>query len=275
FVPPITIPHIRSHPSVFVINPSETRVDVHPNLKTESERTHAVEGVMQSWRDKGLFDCLKGWRSECYDVFGSLADGKRGVIMQIERSAAGCLGIRAYGCHLNGYTRDAQTGELKMWIARRSKTKQTYPGMLDNIVGGGLPAGVKPHQNILKESQEEASIPPSLASKAIPVSAATFFMNSPERGWIPDTEYIYDLELPSDFVPKPEDGEVEGFYLMSVDEIKKHLHANEFMPESGLVVIDFLIRHGFVSAKDEPDYVDVLQGLRRKLPFPGPSFCWT
>ncbi|KAJ3033604.1 hypothetical protein HDV00_006030 [Rhizophlyctis rosea] len=160
-----------------------------------------------------------------------------------------------------------------MWIARRSKTKQTYPGMLDNIVGGGLPAGVTPHDNILKESREEASIPPELASKAKPVSAATFFISSKERGWIPDTEYIYDLELPEDFTPTPEDGEVEGFYLLDFNEVKAHLHNKEFMPESALVVIDFLIRHGFIHAMNEPDYLEILEGLHRRLPFPGPMFC--
>lgn len=46
----------------------------------------------------------------------------------------GLLGIRQYGVHMNGYIYDADN-ELKMWIGRRSPTKPTYPGMLDNIVG--------------------------------------------------------------------------------------------------------------------------------------------
>ena len=46
----------------------------------------------------------------------------------------GLLGIRQYGVHMNGYIYDADN-ELKMWIGRRSPTKPTYPGMLDNTVG--------------------------------------------------------------------------------------------------------------------------------------------
>ena len=46
----------------------------------------------------------------------------------------GLLGIRQYGVHMNGYIYDADN-ELKMWIGRRSLTKPTYPGMLDNTVG--------------------------------------------------------------------------------------------------------------------------------------------
>ena len=46
----------------------------------------------------------------------------------------GLLGIRQYGVHMNGYIYDVDN-ELKMWIGRRSPTKPTYPGMLDNTVG--------------------------------------------------------------------------------------------------------------------------------------------
>lgn len=46
----------------------------------------------------------------------------------------GLLGVRQYGVHMNGYIYDADS-ELKMWIGRRSPTKPTYPGMLDNTVG--------------------------------------------------------------------------------------------------------------------------------------------
>ena len=46
----------------------------------------------------------------------------------------GLLGVRQYGVHMNGFFYDAD-GEVKMWIGRRSPTKPTYPGMLDNTVG--------------------------------------------------------------------------------------------------------------------------------------------
>lgn len=52
--------------------------------------------------------------------------------MSLERSAAHIFGIKAYGCHINGYIK--KDGQYFIWIARRSKTKQTYPYMLDNFV---------------------------------------------------------------------------------------------------------------------------------------------
>jgi len=42
------------------------------------------------------------------------------------------FGFNQYGTHINGYT--FRDGELIMWIGRRSKTKPTFPNMLDNMV---------------------------------------------------------------------------------------------------------------------------------------------
>ncbi|KAJ3282850.1 hypothetical protein HK104_010680 [Borealophlyctis nickersoniae] len=269
WVCPQVISLLTDHPTVFQLH--STYITLNPALTTPDARTQAIDTILRQWKAEQKFVCLKGWRDEAYDVFADAANGRREVVMRIERSAVGVLGMRAYGCHLNGYVRDA-SGDVKMWIARRSETKQTYPGMLDNLVGGGLPAGTKPHDNIVKECHEEANIPASLARKARPVGATTFFLDSEERGWIPDTEYIYDLELPADFVPTPVDGEVQAFYLWSLEEVKEHLHLGEFMPESGLVIVDFLVRHGYMNASNEPDYVDVLSAMRRHLPFPGPTY---
>ena len=37
---------------------------------------------------------------------------------------------------MNGYVEKG--GQKFLWIAKRSETKSTYPGMLDNLVAGGL-----------------------------------------------------------------------------------------------------------------------------------------
>jgi hypothetical protein len=40
-----------------------------------------------------------------------------------------------------------------------------------------------------------------------------FFFES-ERGLFPNTEFVFDLELPANFVPSNSDGEVETFELL-------------------------------------------------------------
>ena len=37
--------------------------------------------------------------------------------------------------------------------------------------------------------------------------------------------YIYDLELPVDIVPKPNDDEVECFYLWDLTEVENNIYA--------------------------------------------------
>jgi hypothetical protein len=45
-----------------------------------------------------------------------------------------------------------------------------------------------------------------------------FFYES-ERGIHPQTEFVFDLELPVDFVPTNNDGEVEEFELVPVAQV--------------------------------------------------------
>ena len=48
-----------------------------------------------------------------------------------------------------------------MWIARRSYSKPTDPGQLDNLIGGGVPHGQSPAQSVVREGWEEAGLTPA------------------------------------------------------------------------------------------------------------------
>ena len=52
------------------------------------------------------------------------------------------LGIRSYGIHITGYVRDEDGQVAGVWVQKRADDKPTYPGMLDNMVGGGITAGL-------------------------------------------------------------------------------------------------------------------------------------
>ncbi|KAJ8329484.1 hypothetical protein O5D80_002314 [Batrachochytrium dendrobatidis] len=268
FVPPFAIEAF-SKSSYFTSTPIS--ITLVPSLLSYQQRTHAIASMLSAWKSSGLFECLKGWRNEQYTVYGSNNE----PIVAIERSAIGLFGVRSYGCHLNGYVRTVDAhhqSTIKMWVARRSYRKQTNPGMLDNIVGGGLPCGANPTANIIKESFEEAGISSDIASRAISVGVVSFWQDSSIRGYIPDTEFCYDLELDASFIPHPADGEVEEFFLWDLETVKDHLSKGEFTPEAGLVVVDFLIRHGAVHPLSEPAFLELSLLLRREFPFPGPSF---
>jgi hypothetical protein len=104
-------------------------VELEPSLRGLEARNAAVAKVMADLRAKGV---VSGWRDELFPVIQSFSDEP---LLLVERAAATQLGIKAYGVHINGYVRRAD-GSKELWVGRRSKSKQTWPGMLDHIVAG-------------------------------------------------------------------------------------------------------------------------------------------
>ena len=91
-------------------------------------------------------------------------------------------------------------------------------GLLDSLVGGGLVAGMTVAETVVKEAMEEANVPEALAATATSAGSVSFFYRS-ERGLFPNTEFVFDLELPESFEPGNNDGEVSGFQLTPVKDI--------------------------------------------------------
>lgn len=193
--------------------------------------------------------------------------------IRLERFAASLFGICSRGAHLTAYVRDtslpASTG-IKLWVARRDANLHTYPGMLDTTVAGGVKAGDTPRQCIVAESDEEAALPLSYVEKNIVTTGVvTYVSRSEKTGQVrPTVLYVYDLELGESMRPEPKDGEVEEFYLMTVEEVTRAMTGGEFKPNCCLVMLDFFVRHGIITAENEKDYLDIVTGLRRKLPVP-------
>ncbi|CAN0381700.1 unnamed protein product, partial [Ectocarpus sp. 13 AM-2016] len=64
------------------------------------------------------------------------------VLFRLERAAMIHFGVPSYGVHLNGYVEATDTEPMRVWIGVRSVSKATYPGMWDQMVAGGQPAGM-------------------------------------------------------------------------------------------------------------------------------------
>jgi 8-oxo-dGTP pyrophosphatase MutT (NUDIX family) len=126
---------------------------------------------------------------------------------------------------------------------------------------------------IVEEAHEEASLDEDLVKERLrSVGCLTYvaLRKSPNRGETdlisPTMLYVYDLELPENTIPKPNDDEVEQFYLMNVDEIIQAMKSGEFKTNSAMVMIDFFIRHGIICPENEPDYVEIIYQMHRQLP---------
>jgi 8-oxo-dGTP pyrophosphatase MutT (NUDIX family) len=150
-----------------------------------------------------------------------------------------------------------------MWIARRSASKSIDPGMLDNLVGGGVAAGIGVAETIVKEADEEAGIPAPLARNARHAGTVEVLRLQPD-GLHRETIHVHDLDLPPAFVPTNRDGEVAGFRLVTAEEVAliagNDKGADVMTADASLVVADWLLRTGAI----EPgaDARPILHALR-------------
>ena len=152
-------------------------------------------------------------------------------------------------------------GYTEMWIGMRGLENRVDPGKLDNMVAGGLPAGLSLEENVVKEAEEEASVPEELARQARPAGAVSYIMEVPD-GLRRDVLFVYDLRVPADFRPASQDGEHTSFSLVSAAQALRVVEkTDEFKFNVNLVIIDFAIRHGILKPEHR-DYLKLLHGLQ-------------
>ena len=193
--------------------------------------TNALAPVVEQLAQEGF---IPGWRNERYRIAG---------LFDIERAAARPFGLATQAVHVNGIA----AGD-NMWLARRSKSKATDPGMLDNLVGGGINAGLSLEETLVKEAWEEAGIPAELARRATRGGTVELLREVPE-GVQCELVHVHDLELPSDFRPTNQDGEVAEFRLVSFAEARRLIHeTDELTVDAALVALDCFSRRSARSA---------------------------
>lgn len=189
------------------------------------------------------------WRDELFTIYDD--DARTKELFRLERGIVPLMGLQAHGVHVNGYS--IVNGEPKIWIAQRSATRQVSPLKYDQLVAGGLPSDLSLMDNVVKEADEEAGIAPEIARHAICAGNIQYQTNTEKLlGIRNDILHCYDLELPSDFVPHNQDGEVERFMRVSVVEVCRLLQRKEqFKSNTALVMLHFLLRHGWLEADQE------------------------
>nr|XP_013107327.1 unnamed protein product [Stomoxys calcitrans] len=256
------IKQLNKYPEVFCIRDCEYTkqgiVELNPAFRDYSERTEKLDQVLRELRSKGLFSALQGWREEYYEV-----KAEHNSLLKMDRSATPLFGVRKYGVDINGYVKHPTQG-LCIWLQQRSNTKETWPGKWDNMVGGGLSVGYGIKETAIKEAAEEASIPSDLVKNLVSAGCVSFFFES-DQGLFPNTEYVFDLELPVDFVPHNSDGEVQAFELLPAKECIERVFTSDFKTTSCPVVIDFLIRHGFITPENEFWFTQIIELLHVPL----------
>ncbi len=256
WIEPALARRLADFPKIFAVTPEA--VALVPALATPPERSAALAEVAARLCESGD---LPPPRGEAYPVLRTWGETP---LLLLDRALAPRFGIRAFGVHVNGLR--WIDGALHLWTGRRAADKATLPGKLDQMVGGGQPAGLSIAENLIKECAEEAGLPEALARRARPVGTVSFLgewsgynLDGLQDGVI----FCFDLEMPEDVAPRNTDGEVESFTLLPAEEVLRLLRdSEEFLYDVALVNIDCLLRHGVLTPDNEPDYLALLHGLR-------------
>jgi 8-oxo-dGTP pyrophosphatase MutT (NUDIX family) len=181
-------------------------------------------------RDEGL---LTGWRNEQLDV---RAAPDEAPIATIERAACRALGLATTAVHLNAFAADG-----RMWVARRAAHKQIDPGLLDNLVGGMVPAGESEHAALVREAMEEAGL--DLSGWSLATGARIRVTRVVPEGYQVEQVQVFDTRLPADARPANQDGEVGAIECWPLDRVVQAMGEDGFTLEAALVALDGLLRH--------------------------------
>jgi len=281
---------LSQYPSVFdisskaitLIDPSgESKIstgdDDEHNTLLVSERSKVVEDVLVSLREQDIVPALRGWRDEPFAVRESFASSPELIV---ERAAAVLFGVPAYGVFVNGYTCEGDhpasatvmnNKPTHVWIGTRASTKATWPSRKDSLAAGGLAAGMQAKQAMMNECQEEAGIPHDILQQNLKAVSAISYTGFNEDMWglKRDVLFCFDLQLPIDFIPAPVDGEMDSFEKIPIQDlidmlcesVKEDDSNNQWKPNVGVVLIDFLVRHGILDV-DDPSFLELVDSLR-------------
>jgi 8-oxo-dGTP pyrophosphatase MutT (NUDIX family) len=244
---------LRRFSDVFCVTADAVRLVAHGDPVAVSSAVDAVvEALVGEQR-------VPRWRDEAFDVAPRWGETP---VFRLDRGAVPFFGTRAYGVHLNGYCRNRD--EFYLWIGRRAADKRIAPNKLDNLVAGGIGSGHGVVETLVKEAEEEASLPASLSTTATSAGAVSYRMEN-RLGIRDDVLFIYDLETPADFVPKCNDGEIAEFTLMPATAVLERVRDTEdFKFNVNLVILDFAVRHGLLRP-DHAEYLEIVTGLHRPI----------
>jgi thiamine pyrophosphokinase len=210
-------------------------------LRSPGQRSQALAEALPALAARGHFRL----RGEDFDV-RETSTGP--VLATLDRGALPAFGVMSQGVHVNGLVR--RPDGLHVWVGVRARDKAVAPGQLDNVVAGGIPAGLSAEECLVKEAAEEACLPPGLAAAARPAGRVSYIMANAE-GLRRDVLHCYDLDIPEGVIPRPGDDEVERFELWPAARLLEAVRATDSVKFNvNLVLLDLFLREGLV---EDPD----------------------
>ncbi len=207
----------------------DSRLVMRDDSLDAAERTARLHDAALRLRDAGW---LRGWRDEPLDV---RAAPDAPPLAVIERAACRTLGIATTAVHLNAFA-----GDGRIWVARRAAHKQIDPGLLDNLVGGMVPAGEDEQTALAREAMEEAGL--DISGWPLQRGGRIRFTRPVPEGFQVEDVQVFDATLPPQARPRNRDGEVAEIECRDVPAVVAAIEHEEFTLEAALVTLDALLR---------------------------------
>lgn len=233
---------------------------------TFESRTTLMNDTLRQAYLSGKVPAINYWKNELFP----LLTGEGEHVLDMDGSGLDVFGVISHSVHLTGWVMTAEG--IKIWVPRRAWSKLTYPGKLDNTVGGCLASGEDPIEGMIRECEEEICLKPEYTRSHIrSVGTCSFQMTETDRGepgCQHQVQFLYEMELGQDVVPTIGDGEVGEIHLLSLDELQRCMANGEVKLSCDITYLAWLIRHGYITAENEPDFVEICARMqRRHYPF--------
>ena len=240
----------RAHLQALAAWPQWVRVGSAEVELIADDREAALATINASLHRAGL---VRAWRDETF----ALSDPETGQrLAGMERAACRFWGTLTLGAHANGYVANAQGRPSHLWIARRSLSKATDPGLLDNLIGGGVADGQTPLEALVREAWEEAGLSPAQIESAQQGPVLRLHRDVAEGLQLEDL-HTFDVALSPGLQPVNQDGEVAGFECLPVQQALAEAAGSGMTVDAALVTLDFALRHRLL----EPAISDLLSQL--------------
>jgi len=229
---------IKKFPNFFLFK--ENKIFLKKEINNFKKRTYVINQVFNFLVKKKL---ILSKHREYFPVFKSF---KSKPLLKVQRVIGPFFGFQFFGVHLNGFLK--KNNKYFMWVGRRTK-KGNFPNDLDQIAAGGLPFNVTIKKNLIKESYEEANINKTLILKSKYDGTISYRVET-KLGMSRHILFCYNLELPMNFIPKNNDGEITNFYLWPIQKILKIIkQSRKFKFDCSLVIILFALNKKIIQIK--------------------------